>query len=512
MKSKNLVLTILLLAAVFYFTFPGQNAYSYWIWTPKTGKWINPKYAPKDTPQEQYAVAMGRYNNKEYEQALRDFTNLVHYFPRSKEAAEGQFYVGVCYEKIGYYYQAFQSYQKTLDEYPYTGRFKEIIAREYRLGALFLGGAKVKYWKIALFPSYEKAVEIFKKVVDNDPYSKYAASAQYNLGEAYKKLNNYQDATLAFIKLINTYPDSNLVADAKFQVAYCSLKASSAPGYDEDTTNKAIKEFEDYLRTKPDSEFAKEAKEALTLLKDVKAKSAFDVAQFYEKQGQLAGAEVYYNEILDLYPESSWAPLALVRMRYIKQALGEEWQEPELPKTGATALSKKALEAKMATLKPQKANVISPVVEEPTLNKPEDQIFQPVQTGQKTEEQKLKEKQIVFRNPIILNQINCQNEPEIAKIWIWTDKTISFSHSYSEVPPRIYFQPIEDVVTNLNQMVQVTPGIVSSITIVKIEGQIPENLKDHYGVGNIMIETKIPVKYSVVPENGSIVITVEKKK
>ncbi len=37
---------------------------AYWEWTPETGRWVNPKYAPKKTPQEQYAWGVNFYEAK----------------------------------------------------------------------------------------------------------------------------------------------------------------------------------------------------------------------------------------------------------------------------------------------------------------------------------------------------------------------------------------------------------------------------------------------------------------
>jgi len=47
------------------------KAYPYWIWTPKTNKWVNPKHMVKPSPKEQFEFAMGFYNDKKYEDAKR---------------------------------------------------------------------------------------------------------------------------------------------------------------------------------------------------------------------------------------------------------------------------------------------------------------------------------------------------------------------------------------------------------------------------------------------------------
>ena len=48
-----------------------------WIWSPDIGKWINPKQAAKDTPEEQYAWALDFYNQKNWDRATEEFEKLV---------------------------------------------------------------------------------------------------------------------------------------------------------------------------------------------------------------------------------------------------------------------------------------------------------------------------------------------------------------------------------------------------------------------------------------------------
>ncbi|MFH1406578.1 MAG: outer membrane protein assembly factor BamD [Candidatus Omnitrophota bacterium] len=296
---------------------------AYWIWTPLTRKWINPKYAVKDTPKEQLETAMTFYNAKDFEHAINEFKKLVHFYPRSQEAPESLYFLGLSYEATGYYYEAYQAYQKALEEYPHTERFDNMIEREYRLGEAFLGGAKVKLWKFPLYPSYEYSAEIFQKVVENAPFGKWAAQAQYMAGEAYKKAGMYNEASLAFMKVLNNYPQSDAIEKAKFQVAYCALKASPAPGYDDQTTEKAIEEYRSFIKEHSESEFIPEAKDALSILLEKKAENDYLIAEFYERQGKLEAAEVYYRDILLNYPDTTWAGKAKEKLDQIRAALGE---------------------------------------------------------------------------------------------------------------------------------------------------------------------------------------------
>jgi hypothetical protein len=47
---KRIILSLLIISFLSI-----QPAQAYWIWTPKTGKWVNPKNLPKDNPKEQFA-------------------------------------------------------------------------------------------------------------------------------------------------------------------------------------------------------------------------------------------------------------------------------------------------------------------------------------------------------------------------------------------------------------------------------------------------------------------------
>ena len=59
------------------FTLSVSSAYPFWIWTPKTRKWVNPKNVAKDSPKAQFEYALTFYNEKELGDALREFKKLL---------------------------------------------------------------------------------------------------------------------------------------------------------------------------------------------------------------------------------------------------------------------------------------------------------------------------------------------------------------------------------------------------------------------------------------------------
>lgn len=312
MRNKTLIIT-----AVFLF-FAFGKAYPYWIWTPKTGKWINPKTAVKSTPKEQFEFAKSFYDQKNYEEAKREFKKLVKSYPKSLEASEGQYYLGLTEEEQGNLYEAYLAYQKVIDKYPFSERIQEIIEREYRIAESFMAGEKRKALGVAL-PVENPAIEIFSKVVENSTYGPLAAVAQYKLGLVLKGLLRYYEAEEAFNKVISNYPSSEWAAPAQFQIAACRAAVSRGPAYDQGSAGEAKDKFEEFVREHPDAVLSKEAEKNVGQLKEKEAEANFNIGRFYEKQKAYEAAKVYYGELIVNYIDSPWATQALERLKYIEK-------------------------------------------------------------------------------------------------------------------------------------------------------------------------------------------------
>ena len=296
-----------------------QPVSAYWIWTPESGKWENPKQAAKDKPDDQLVYAKNFYEAKNLKDALREFKKLLKYYPLSKEAPSAQYYVGRIMEEMDNTYEAFKAYQKVIDTYPYTDMVDDVIEREYKIADAFFLGKKIKIigkWQI---PAKDKAIEIFKAVADNAPYGKYADLAKFKAGLAYKDIEDYNSAILMFKDLIDRYPNSSVLDKARFQLAECSKLLSVKPAYDQTPTNLARKEFEDFLKKHPDSELAGDAKQVVDKLKSREAENEFETAKFYEGRKLPSSAIIYYKDVVRNYPDTDWAKKAQERLDAIEK-------------------------------------------------------------------------------------------------------------------------------------------------------------------------------------------------
>lgn len=260
-----------------------------------------------NNPQDQLKLAKSYQAKKDYGSAIAAYRRLVRRWPTSSAAQDAQLGLADCLSARGYHYHAFKEYQQLIEKHPNTEHFATVLQRQFEIGNLFLSGERQKAWGIRWFPSPERAIEIFEKVIKNGPYSEVAPAAQFRLGLAYEKIKDYTQAVRAYEKLLERYPKHNLAEAAQFQIGYAYRQEANRSEYDQNAANQAIVAFTDFLVRYPGSEKAPQAHKYLAALKQEQSKGLFRIAQFYEKNKNYRAALIYYNEVIEQNPQSDWA-------------------------------------------------------------------------------------------------------------------------------------------------------------------------------------------------------------
>ncbi len=294
--------------------------YAFWMWTPESGKWTNPKYAVKDTPKAQLAVAVDLYKSKDYKKANEELGKLLKTYPRAREAADAQFYLALICEEQGQWKAAFKNYQEVIDKYPFSERGAEVVKRQYELANVLLEGKdKRNKFVDAISGGEYDVIEILRAVIKNAPYGQLAAPSQYKIGLYLLEKQLYQEARDEFEKTRNDYPDSQWAQAAKFQIALADAKRSSRAQYNQKVTSSALKEFEDFVKKFPDADLSKDAKGHISALREKEAENIFLIAGFYQKQQKTDSAKTYYTTIVNDYSDTKWAKEAIKALRILEE-------------------------------------------------------------------------------------------------------------------------------------------------------------------------------------------------
>ena len=114
------------LAFFFLFLVPSFASHAYWVWSPESGKFINPEGAVEDSAEEQYEYAMSFYKEKDFDEAAEQLENLLKQYPGARIAPEAQYRLGTLYEEKKDFLKAFGAYKVLVESYPQSERFSEV--------------------------------------------------------------------------------------------------------------------------------------------------------------------------------------------------------------------------------------------------------------------------------------------------------------------------------------------------------------------------------------------------
>jgi outer membrane protein assembly factor BamD len=279
--------------------------------------------------KEQLDVAQQGFASNDYDTTLHAAHRILRLWPASDYAPDAQYLIGRCLEATGRDEAAFNAYQNIIEKYPRSNRYTEVLWRQYGIANRFLGGQWFKLWGyIPFFPSMDKTAQLFDKVVNNGPYSDIAPHAQLRIGAAREKQKNYPDAVKAYATAADRYYNQPTIAsDALFREGISYARQAMKAEYDQNTAVQAIATFTDFITLYPDDKRVPRAQRAIAVLKTEQVRGNFEIARFYEKSKTLSalqrarGAIVYYNEVLQLDPNSPYAASARQRIEALKPRL-----------------------------------------------------------------------------------------------------------------------------------------------------------------------------------------------
>jgi len=322
--NRRFVFWVLLVAGVALLPFrspapliyvPGEG----WYYEPygENAKW------QRSRAKDQLDVAEKAFKNADYTISLRAAHRVLRVWPLSDYAPRAEFLIGRCLEAVGKDEAAFNAYQNIIQKYPKSTEYEEVLWRQYAIATRYLHGQWFKLWGyIPLYSSMDQTAKMFDKIVNNGPFSDVAPHAQLRIGAARENQKVYPEAVKAYETSADRYNNQPVIAaDALYREGISYYKQAATAEYDQGTAGQAIAVFTDFITLFPDDKRVRRAQWAIGKLKAEQVRGNFEIAQFYQKSKKWVGAVVYYNEVLQLDPNSRFAAQARQRIESLKPRL-----------------------------------------------------------------------------------------------------------------------------------------------------------------------------------------------
>jgi outer membrane protein assembly factor BamD len=158
---------------------------------------------------------------------------------------------------------------------------------------------------------WEEAANEFQAIVLQFPGNAVVDDAQFYLGKTRFSREEYLIAAYEFSKLIKNMPASELIPEAQLMLAECYFRLSPQYTLDQKYTKKAVEEFQAFIDFFPTHEKVYEAENKISELNDKLALKEYETARQYERLEYYAAALIYYNNVLEIYHDTKYAPLAM---------------------------------------------------------------------------------------------------------------------------------------------------------------------------------------------------------
>ena len=176
---------------------------------------------------------------------------------------------------------------------------------------------------------WDQAIRALEQFIFQFPTHARYQEARFRLGDAYAGKNDRLIAASEYGRLADDFPNGPYADDARFRVCQMYEALSPIPARDQEYTVTAIDHCRSLRAFYPDSEFAEPAAEIITRLENKLARKELETGNFYFDAKAFDPAIIVYQHLLEKYPTSQAAPVALLRMyeAYTEIGYAEEAQE-----------------------------------------------------------------------------------------------------------------------------------------------------------------------------------------
>jgi outer membrane protein assembly factor BamD len=129
--------------------------------------------------------------------------------------------------------------------------------------------------------SYKKSAQVFQRLKEEYPLSKYAIMAEMGIGDSYFSAKDYTEAELAYSEFVELHPTNENLPYTLYQIAMCHFNQIASIDRDQSEAFKALKAFERLTARFPSSKFTFLAEKMIRECKRTLGDKEFYVGEFY---------------------------------------------------------------------------------------------------------------------------------------------------------------------------------------------------------------------------------------
>jgi outer membrane protein assembly factor BamD (BamD/ComL family) len=236
------------------------------------------------------------------------------------------------------YVKASRAYDRFTDQFPQSVFYQSVLERQYQIATAFLGGQKITALKVIRIHAYDEGGEIMNKIADKAGDAPIAQNALKTLAQSKEKRGDYEEAWRTWSDVSNRWPTGQTGQEALFGMARSLERSYNGSKFDSKGLESSKSYYAEYQKRYPEAADELEVAQKLEYIEKELAEKELIIANYYAKTNSYMAANLYYQRVLDDWPDSTSASLAEQKMTNLK-----EKQQQEEAKQGSSKKKKLSL-------------------------------------------------------------------------------------------------------------------------------------------------------------------------
>lgn len=171
---------------------------------------------------------------------------------------------------------------------------------------------------------WDKAVEVFERLIFADPQFERMVEARLYLARAYYNKGEYITSVSEFTRLLDRHPGHPLAPQASLGICQSFVAQSPHVQRDQNFTTQAWNACQNTVTDFRDAEVAAAAEALRDQMEDKLAEKIFIAGDFYYRRKLYHSGIIYFNDLLEEFPRNQWAAQGLLRLFQSYTSL--EWE------------------------------------------------------------------------------------------------------------------------------------------------------------------------------------------
>lgn len=180
---------------------------------------------------------------------------------------------------------------------------------------------------------WDRAVEAIERLLATHPGFDRRPEAHLLLGDAFFGDEEYITAASEYARLIDRYPSSVQARSAGLGICRSYAELSPIPQRDQSYTEQAANACANVVADFSGTSEAEEAEQIRVAMVEKLAEKVYLNGEFYLRRGFLDSAVLYFEDLVENYPDTPLAPRGLVRLIDIYGRIGYDDERDEARET-----------------------------------------------------------------------------------------------------------------------------------------------------------------------------------